>query len=340
MKMNLKNLGLGLGLALLATSGWSQDVHFAQFEYSPMTLNPGLVGANARMQANVNYRKQWSSVAIPYSTIAASVEARFNESKRQKKGIIAGGLNFFNDKVGNLPLSTTKVNVNIAYHLILNRESTLGLGLYTGFGQRTLDPSDGKWGNQYNGTQYDATISSNEVFTANQFSFFDAGTGLVYKYKSGNGRAGQGDEKMFTGGIAFYHVNSPNYSFINNEEEKLPMRTSMFANALITLKNSNGALVPGVYFNKQKSNWELQYGTYYQFTLGSTQKPNHLGIGAFHRWGDAFILKAYVEVAEFTGGFAYDFNLSSLSEVSRGRGGIEFFLVYKMGPKGFSRAQI
>lgn len=340
MKTTLKNLGLGFGVILIASTLWSQDVHFSQAEFSPMTLNPGLTGSDARMQANVNYKTQWSSVAIPYNTIAASVEGRFNENKRNKKGIIAGGLNFYNDKVGNLPLSTNKFNINIAYHLIADKNNTVGLGIYSGFGQRTLEPNDGQWGNQYDGMQYNSSLASNEVFNSNQFSFFDAGAGLVYSYRSGNGRSNVRDQKSANAGIAFYHVNQPNYSFINNEDEKLPVRWSLFANGVLTLNNSNGALMPGFYLQSQKSNMEIMYGTYYRFNVGSSNKPNFFGLGAFHRWGDAFILKSFIEIAEFTGGFAYDFNLSSLSGASRGRGGLEVFLRYKMGKKLGSRSQI
>jgi len=339
MKTTFKNLGIVLVATLTVSTSWSQDVHFSQAEYSPMTLNPGLTGAHSRMQVNLNYRTQWSSVAVPYNTIGASVEGRFNENKRNKKGIIAGGVNFYNDKVGNLPLSTNKFNLNVAYHLILNKNNMVGLGMYGGLGQRTLEPNDGQWGNQYDGMQYNSSLSSNEVFNSNSFSFFDAGTGLVYTYKSGNGRSVR-DQKMVNGGVAFYHVNNPNYSFINNEDEKLPLRWSLFANGLFTLQNSNGALMPGFYLNRQKSNMEIMYGTYYRFSVGSSSKPNFFGIGAFHRWGDAFILKTFVEIAEFTGGFAYDFNLSSLSEASKGRGGLEVFLRYKMGAKRGSRSQI
>ncbi|MFT6922667.1 MAG: type IX secretion system PorP/SprF family membrane protein [Crocinitomicaceae bacterium] len=340
MKMTLKNIGLGLGVALLTSTVWSQDIHFSNAEYSPMNLNPGLTGVHARMQANVNYRTQWRSVATPYNTIAASVEMRFNEQKRQKKGIIAGGLNFYNDKVGNLPLSTNKFNLSFAYHLILDRTSTIGIGLYGGFGQRTLEPTDGHWGNQYDGTEYNSTLPSNEVFASNQFGFFDAGTGIVYNYKSGGSRGSNGAEKLITGGLAFYHVNNPNYSFINNEDETLPLRWSVFANATISLQNKNGAIMPGFYFNRQKSNMEILYGTYYRFTLGDGNVAKHLGLGVFHRWGDALIVKSFLQIGEFTGGVAYDFNISSLSGASSGRGGMEVFMRYQLGPKGFSRSQI
>ena len=96
----------------------AQDVHFSQMPYSPLTLNPALAGANSPLQAIVNYRTQWRSVASPYKTIAASVDGRINENKRGKHGHIAYGLNFFNDQAGDARVSTTNVNVSLGlpYH--------------------------------------------------------------------------------------------------------------------------------------------------------------------------------------------------------------------------------
>ena len=58
-----------------------QDVHFTFPEYSPLSLNPALAGANYAIEGNVNYRNQWSSLGVPYKTTAASFLARINSRK-------------------------------------------------------------------------------------------------------------------------------------------------------------------------------------------------------------------------------------------------------------------
>ena len=82
MKTNLYNFLLAGALCYFQFGTLAQDVHFSQMEYSPLTLNPGLAGANSPMQGVVNYRSQWKSVATPYKTIAASFDARFNEDTK------------------------------------------------------------------------------------------------------------------------------------------------------------------------------------------------------------------------------------------------------------------
>ena len=345
MKTNLKNI-IALASLMVSSLSFGQDVHFSQMEYSPINLNPALSGANSALQGVVNYRSQWKSVAVPYKTIGASIDGRFNENKRGKNGIIAGGLSFFNDQSGDLQVNTTNIKLSAAYHLFLDRTSTLGLGIYGGWGQRSISPNDGRWGNQYDGMAFNDALPSNETFNSPSFSFLDAGAGLVYTYKNSEGYMTQNNQRQFNGGVAFYHVNNPTFSFIENSEEKLYMRWSLFFNGIIGIENSRGAFEPGIYFNRQKSSMEILYGGYYRHTIteGSKvtgrSKPFFFHIGLFHRWGDALVAKSMLEWYEYSVGFAYDINVSSLTEVSRAQGGFEVFLRYNMEPGGVSKAKI
>ena len=324
----------------------AQDIHFSQMEFSPLTLNPALAGANSPMQGIINYRSQWNSVAIPYQTMAASFDARFNENKRRKKGIIAGGINFFNDKAGDLKVITNNVNLNLAYHLILDKTSTLGLGIYTGYGQRSIDPNGGRWASQYDGMAYNANLSSGETFNSAIFSYLDAGTGLLYTYKKNNGYMTQNNQRAFNGGVAFYHVNNPGFSYVDQSNEKLYMRWSMFVNGTIGIDNTRGSVLPGIYFQRQKSSMEILYGAYYQYKIkeGSMAtgftRPMTFSIGLFNRFKDAFIGKVMFEWDQYSAGFAYDINISSLTEVSRAKGGFEFFIRFNMGDGGGFRSRI
>jgi type IX secretion system PorP/SprF family membrane protein len=343
---NFKNISLGIGVIAFSLNVFAQDVHFSHMEFSPMSLNPGLAGANGPMQGIVNYRSQWNSVADPYKTIAASFDARFNDKKRNKSGIIAGGINFYNDQAGDLKVNTNNVNLNLAYHLILDKSSTLGLGIYSGFGQRSISPEGGKWASQYDGNAYNPSLSSGEVFNSPSFSFFDAGAGLVYTYKNGAGYMNQNKQRFINGGIAFYHVNRPNYSYINNGEEKLYMRISGFVNANIGIANTRGSILPGIYYQRQKSAQEIYFGANYKYNLheGSRHtgftRPMALYIGLFGRVKDALVGKLMFEYDQFSAGFAYDINISSLTEVSRSKGGFELFLRFNMGDGGGFRAKI
>jgi len=337
MKTKFK-IALIFCVTLLASLiSFGQDVHFSHMEFSPLTLNPAMAGVHSPLQGIVNYRKQWKSVGAPYQTMGASIDGRFNENKRRKSGIIAGGLNILNDKAGDLGLVTTNVNLHLAYHLILDRTSTLGLGIYTGFGQQTIDPDGARWGSQYNGMAYNPSINNGENLIYANNSYFDAGAGLAYRYKKPGGYITQNNQFIFTYGLALYHINRPNYSLISMENEKLFMRWSTFANADIGIANTKCSILPGVYFQRQNTSMEILYGTYFKYILqeGSRytmrKKPVAMYLGLFNRLRDAMVAKVMFEINQYSVGFAYDFNISSLITVSQLRGGFELFLRFNMG---------
>jgi len=315
----------------------AQDIHFSQMEYSPLTLNPALAGVNAPMQGIMNYRSQWKSVASPYKTFAASFDARLNDKKRNKSGILVAGINFSNDQAGSTKLITNNANLSFGYHLLLNDKSTLGVALNTGFGQRSFDPNSGRWGSQFNGKEYDASLSSGETFASNGFSYFDAGTGIVYSYKDGDDYTPSNDGKSFNVGFAAYHVNKPKYSFMNNSSERLSVRYSAFANAIIGQRNSNWSFLPGVYYQLQGKAQEILIGSSVKYCVSEGSdvtgfnKSTYVSFGAYFRTKDAFILRAMLEWSDFSIGLAYDVNVSNLRTVSNTKGGAEIFLRYNMG---------
>jgi type IX secretion system PorP/SprF family membrane protein len=345
MKKNLRTLLLIFGSSVIFNA-YCQDVHFSFAEYSNMNLNPALAGANSPMQGVINYRNQWSSVGEPFQTIAASFDGRFNENKRNKSGIFAGGISFYNDQAGDIRVSTSSVNLNLAYHLLINDNNTIGLGIYGGFGQRSLNAASGKWATQYNNGSYDASINSGEVFSNTNFGFVDAGAGLLYTYNSGGGYMRQNKNTRINAGLAFYHVNQPYFSFISTNTEKLYMRISGFANAEIGIANTSGSILPGVYYHRQGNAQEILLGANYKILMSEGSKvtgfnrPMAFYVGAFGRLKDAFIAKFMFEFDQFMTGVSYDVNMSSLNDVSRARGGVELFLRFNAGSGYGSKSRI
>ena len=74
---------IGIFLIIFSNKIYSQDIHFSQFNYAPLLLNPALAGGfNGDMRADVNYKSQWQSMApTPYKTVAASVDIRAMQKK-------------------------------------------------------------------------------------------------------------------------------------------------------------------------------------------------------------------------------------------------------------------
>jgi type IX secretion system PorP/SprF family membrane protein len=326
---------------------FAQDIHFSQASNSPLTLNPALTGASGVAQVIVNYRTQWRSVATPYNTMAASFEMRLNEGSRRKKGIFAMGVNFYKDQAGDLKLTTTNANLNMAYHLILDKKSSIGCGIYAGFGERSIATSTGKWASQFNGDYYDANLQSGESVFADKINYFDVGTGFVYTYKGSENYMTSNNQKDFNIGFAVYHLNRPDYSFMSANNEQLYMRFSGFANAIIGISNTRNSLMPAIYFQRQRTATEFLFGTYWRYRIQEASKVtgfnkgSYLSLGAFYRTNDAFVAKAMFEMMDYSVGFAYDINVSSLANVSKTKGGFEIFLKYSLAKKsGINRSRI
>lgn len=335
MKSNIKTRICSFIAAIsLSTTVYAQDIHFSQMYYSPLTLNPALAGIDAPISAAVNYRSQWRSIASPYSTIAASFDARLNEHKRRKKGIFAIGINFFNDQSGDTRISTTNANLHLAYHLILDRKSTLGAAIYTGYGQRAINTAAGRWGNQFDGLAYNPVLPSGEYFMSDSFGFIDVGTGFVYNRKQNEGYITSNRQKDITIGIAAYHLSRPNYSFLNTNDDRLYMRFSAFFKGTFGIENTLLSIVPAIYYQRQGKAQELLVGTYFRYMIleqskiTGFNKGTFLSLGAFYRNKDAMVVKAMLEFNDFSLGFGYDVNISSLTSVSNARGGFELFLKY------------
>ena len=335
-------------VGILSWSSLAQDVHFSNMEFSPMTLNPGLAGANYDLQAISNYRTQWNAVpgAAPFNTIAVSADMRLNSNKRNKSGHLAAGINFFNDQAGVNRISTNNVALSLAYHLIVGDNSTIGLGLQSGFGQRTLDAANGMWGSQYDGLAYNSTLPSGENLGTPSFSFLDAGAGIVYTYGTGETRMRSNDNVKVNAGYAVFHVNRPNFSFTGGDDN-LYMRHSIFANASFGIGSTNFAIEPGLYTQIQGPSTEILMGSDIRILInegskvtGNIQKTS-VAMGVFYRNKDAVVTRIMFNYSGIALGFSYDFNISSLTQVTNTRGGAEFFLRWMMdNPFSATKARI
>jgi hypothetical protein len=145
------------------------------------------------------------------------------------------------------------------------------------------------------------------------------------------------DQLQINAGYAVYHVNRPSFSFIgNNSEDRLYMRHSIFANGSIGVGASNFSIDPGVYVQIQGPSREILTGADLKVMLteGSKRTGNiqemTVAFGVYYRNKDATIARMIFNYAGLGIGFAYDFNVSTLSAVSNNRGGAELFLRWIM----------
>lgn len=324
-------------IVLFAVSAQGQDVHFSQFYMSPLTMNPSLAGAQNDLQANLNYKSQWGSVSSsPYSTVGASFDMCVNRNKNTK-GILAFGINVFSDRAGDGNLGTTQANLSVAYHARLNKFNLIGGGLQAGYFQRSVNASALKWGNQYDGTMYNSAILTTEpAGAASPVSSpdFSAGIAWTFNNEATAMRVTGDNELKACVGFSVMHAGRPDYSFYTVTADKLFIKYVVHGNAVIGLKNSNVAFVPGFMYAMQGPSQEILAGSLIRFNVGMDSKytgfrnGSAFSFGGYLRARDAIVAAVQLDYANYSIGFSYDINTSSLTTASGGRGGMELSLRY------------
>ena len=312
----------------------AQDIHFSQFYNAPLQLNPGSAGAQSDVRAILNYKEQWRSVASPYKTFAGSFDGRFS---RSKYGYWGAGVFLYSDRAGDSKMGVAQGNLNLAYHLNIARGQTLGLGLMGGYAQRSVNTMNMQWGNQYNGTSFDASLPSNEVGMGNfTNSFFDLGTGLVYTFSREESNMTGNDQIHAIVGLSVFHAHKPDYSFLENGEDRLARKYVFHGSSVFGIPHSRLSVIPGFQYKIQGGARELVLGSQLRYQVIDDSKITgfvpgmELYFGAYYRVRDAVILTTTVQYGGFGVGISYDLNVSDLTRASSGRGGLELALSYKL----------
>lgn len=316
----------------LSNETFAQDIHFSQFNLSPLTQNPALAGAIFEKQGLINYKNQWSSITVPYKTVAASYDMRF-KNKKDDKGFWAAGINFFSDKAGDLQMGTLQTNLNVAYHIRLNEYNTLGAGIQGGFAQRSINYTSLRSGSQYDGQAYNPSLPLGETIGKPSYTYADGAAGLVWTYNNTAGVITVTDnhELKANAGFSIFHVTQPNYSFYNTNEN-LKSKYVLHGNALISIPNSNVAFVPSIMYSMQSASQELIAGSLIRYKLKQetkytgSNKGSAFSVGGFLRLKDAMIIALLLEFSNYAIGMSYDINTSKLTAVSSGKGGLEITL--------------
>ena len=319
---------------------YAQDIHFSQYYMNPLALSPANAGVErTKLQAIAVYKDQWKSVASPYKTLSLSCDKKLNLSF-SRLDFLALGVNVFNDKAGDINMKTFQAGVSVAYHRFLNRQKymSVGLGLQSGFAQRSITLENATWGNQYDGNSFNPLLSSGEPEGSSSFSYADPlSAGVVWAYNNTSGRLKVTDnhDMKVVIGFGVYHLLRPDYSFYGTQE-KLNVKYVLNGSSMLSIPNSNIAVAPGFLFYRQGPARELYPGTLIRYKLKQASKytgyfkSTALSVGGFLRVKDAVAAVLQFEHAGYCMGISYDFNISDLRVASSGRGGIEIALRYNI----------
>ena len=307
--------------------GRTQDIHFSQYTLSPLTINPASAGAfNGIYRFNALYRMQWGTVTVPYNTIAMSVDARdFADTKN-----FNAGFNFYYDRAGDSHYSNLLAGLSLAYSIPFDRKRLryLNLGIQGTVTQRSFDLERLQFDSQYipdkYGGSYMPWLPTNESFTGFTAFYPDVNAGVYYHWQPHN-------RKRISVGASMYNILKPRQNFMANTDARLDRRLNLHASGTFKVDSKIDVLPVALV---------MVQGTFYQFTPGIIGRyilENHryryraVYAGIYTRARDAAYITLGMDYNEWHVGLSYDLNYSRLVPASRGQGGWEVGLTYRVG---------
>jgi type IX secretion system PorP/SprF family membrane protein len=310
-------------LMLMGHLSFSQDIHFSQFNASPLNINPAFTGLfNGTGRVVLNHRNQWSNVTTPFVTSSGSYDLNFKPT-RKGNDVVGVGVIINTDKAGDSEFGTKQISGSLSYTKGLDHagDAFLSYGMQAGLAQRSLNFSKLKFDSQYNGDQYDPNLGSGEAFSSENFTFFDASAGLNFFYSNS-------DNYNFNFGTSLYHLNSPQQSILG-DDIRLNPKLTFHTNGMI--KIGSFELLPGAIFLSQGKFKEITGGTHVKLSFINNlmeKKAFYAGVWMRAIDKDAFILSLRADMNQFNVGLSYDINMSKLSAASRYQGGFEISVMF------------
>lgn len=319
---------------LLSLDNKAQDIHFSQYDETPTTLNPALLGLSYDNRVMANYRNQWSTVSSrPYQTMGLTYDGGYEKKLRGKR--IGYGINLIRDIAGDAKLSSLLPSVGISYSQKISRTMRAAGGFQFGLNYRTIDYSNLRWGSQYQNYKYDNEVPSGEDNPRSSVLSTDVAAGVHLSYAQSEKYISAKDGSKFNIGFSAYHFSIPKSSFLITTE-RIPNRFVVYMNGEYFIPNTKIALDPSTILMLQGPSKEFIMGMMFKFVLvsqskfTSLKKPSYFSVGGSYRFKDAIIPAILYSYDRIAFGFSYDINVSQLTPTSRLNGGLEVMLKYSM----------
>ena len=306
-------------LLIVATGGYSQDLHFSQFFNSPLTTNPANTGfiPDGNYRIGINYRDQWASIPVPYRTMSAYGDFQLFRDKLEYGWVGIGGV-LLRDVAGAGNLTSTKGYASIAYHQLLGQSSLLSLGFNAGSAGKRVDITKLTFGDQWNGKFFDSAIPTGEPITQSSVNYFDLQAGMNYAYFP--------TENIYVNaGFSVQHINTPRETFYDGNNV-IPRRYIGFLNASVKMSD-NVILNPAAYYATQAGARELMLGMNAAYNLSGDGVQQLYG-GVYYRANDAAIFLVGYQINALKLMFNYDITTSGLSAANNRRGAYEIGVIY------------
>jgi type IX secretion system PorP/SprF family membrane protein len=298
----------------------AQSYHFSQFYSTPSWINPALTGnIEGSFRGTSNYRSQWGSGGVPFTTISVSGDVRLLRNKLAEGNKLGLGIAFLSDKTMNSAVQSNAIALSTAYNIVLDPDMihSIGLGFQGVYHERKINFNSLSFENQLGSNGFDLSLPIGEPLIGGTRGFVDINVGALYKMS-------QTDKSLFAG-LAVYNLLREKSNF-QQQEFSMPIRLTAMAGGDLDIGYS-GILYFSLHHQQQGGANETTLGSAYGIQLG-TEKKQVVSAGVWYRLNDALIPYLGYQVNGFQAGFSYDYTVSKLKTNGQVKNGYEISLIY------------
>jgi type IX secretion system PorP/SprF family membrane protein len=313
-----------LALVCLSLPLWSsaQDIHYTNFGFSPLNMNPALTGVfNGEYRGTANYRNQWNGIPVNYTTFSGSVDMKMASKQEIPPFRIGAFLSY--DKAGWSKLSNTAIYVSGSYLRPLSNQDFVSGGLSVGLNQRSFKTGDLTWDDQYAEKRFNSSIISKDATTFDETIFYpDISAGVNYHRQAPRARTG------LDVGFGYFHINNPNRSFKGEPAVKCAPRYSVYASTNLKVSEFFDILLDAT-SQSQGPHSEFVVGLGGRlYLLDKHTKQIAIQAGISLRNGDAVSPHVGLIYNRWKFAVNFDSNFSQFKTASNRLGGPELNLIY------------
>lgn len=305
-------------------SSFAQDLHFTQYEFAPIMINPGQTGGfEGTYRLSGIYRDQTvspSGFTGDYKTPYLTLDVNFGFAFR-KQDWTSLGIGFFNDRAGDINLGKGGFLASGAYHFAIGK-GNIALGAqYGGVSFDAKNADKAKFFDQLS----TGSTSSPDLMKLQQAkaSYNDLSGGLFLTSPVGI------KKHVLKAGFSVNHINKPQVSLAGGTGGS---KLDMLLNVQSSLKyhySEKLDFIPAIYYRSLSSSNETmaQCMASYLFNI---EKKIRLNGGLGYRFGDALQFMAGMDYGNIKVQIGYDQTISDLSKSKDpgGFGALEIGVMY------------
>jgi type IX secretion system PorP/SprF family membrane protein len=314
----------GLFIIVITSNVFAQDAHFSQFFMAPHFINPALIGTGSGdWRVMSNWRQQWGNASTAFNTQTIVGDIKLT-GKEEGKNTLAVGAACMMDQSMYGAFKSIYASTTLAYHVQLNENSRIGLGMQGTYGSRRIDYSQLTFGEQFSSQGFDVTLPTGENALTNMKPYLSLSAGLLYNYKTEN--------MNIDFGIAGYHVNRPLQTFVNDPNQIIPFRYVSHLNLEYDASDKMVFNVNSIYQQQSEPRY-LSLGGALGVDISNGDRTNMLFGGVWYRYNDSLYPYVGLLLGSLQLGITYDITASKQNQQLSIPRSFELSLVFRQAKR-------